>query len=92
MLAGMIRRAYEAGKAAALEGAATEWGFRWRDADGRLHPGADLAGPLAEANARSLAATAGSAPDGTPVAVCRKVTPWTPAPEPATGEKREGNG
>ena len=80
VIAGWIRRAYEAGKAARPETAA-EWGTRFIDEDGREHMGANFGtGLQAELFARGLAA-AGKAPDWRGITVTREVTPWTPAPE-----------
>ena len=77
VIAGWIRRAYEAGKAAAIEGAVTEWGVRGA---GVVQEGLD------EAAARDRAAWSGTAR-----VVTREVPPWRLADEPATGETGEGN-
>jgi len=79
-LAGLIRRAFEAGKAAALEGAETEWGARYRAAGGSLSAMV-LCGhePEAESTARSLAGTS-RRDELTGITLSRQVTPWKEVP------------
>jgi hypothetical protein len=84
-LAGMIRRAYEAGKAAA-PGTVTEWGVQFRDGDGCLSTVTSFGsgGIQSELNARGLAG-AGRDKNWTGIALCRQVTPWEPAPQDGDG-------
>lgn len=87
-LAGMITRAYEAGKAAAaVERAETEWGVRFTDGGLSDHACGS------EGHARAVVASMRQ--EGAVLVTrvpARAASPWTVAEEPATGEKGEGSG
>jgi len=81
VIAGLIIRAHEAGRAAAAEGAETEWGARFRDEDGRLSRMVDCGrGPDGERTARSMAGTSRK-DDLTGIVLRREVSPWKGVPD-----------
>jgi hypothetical protein len=74
-LRGIIRRAYEAGKAAGPDGAVTEWGLRYQDDDGY-----DVTMPYPEDEVRQILRECGDpSPSVRRTVVVRQVGLWTPA-------------
>jgi hypothetical protein len=79
VFADLIIRAHEAGKAATMEGAVTEWGARFRDPAGRLSSMADCGrGADGERTARDVAGTSRK-DDLTGIVLRRQVGPWKEA-------------
>ena len=90
-LAGIIRRAFEAGRAVGPDGSVTEWGVR-RPAGESGSEVVHNCGEGGEAFARKLLRDHRRIYGAAGWVATRKIGPWTPAPEAATGERREGNG
>jgi hypothetical protein len=85
VLAGLIARAYEAGKAVALDGAVTEWALAYthtpNPASG-LPPRREVQSYPDEESARAaVAAVRAEAPEDEPRLMCHEVTPWREVPD-----------
>jgi hypothetical protein len=83
-LAGMIRRAYEAGQAAGHEGAVTEWGVQFNAPPGRGRSVFQAYG--SEDDARTQAAVTPEVDGWSATLMHRQATPWTPVPGEDEGQ------
>ena len=84
VIAGWIRRAYEAGKAAGPDGTVTEWGVHWEPPEGAPNAPVkpDSAQPVdGEDIARIVARIMPPLPGWTGTVMRRQVTPWKEAPD-----------
>jgi hypothetical protein len=81
VIAGLIIRAHETGKASAAEGSVAEWGARFRDGDGRLSRMVECGrGADGERTARSMAGISRK-DDLTGIVLRREVGPWMEVPD-----------
>ena len=93
VFAGLIIRAHEAGKAAATDGARTDWAlsYIYRPRLGGLPVRRVIQPYPDEAMARgAVAAVLAEAPDDEPRLMRREIGPWTEAPETTEGEGNDG--
>jgi hypothetical protein len=83
-VAGLVTRAYQAGKAAGPEGAVTEWGVQFNAPPGRGRSVFQAYG--SEDDARTQAAVTPEVDGWSATLMHRQATPWTPVPGEDEGQ------